>query len=319
MEQAQAERGISQKGGGRLLCWCLLLLSGIVYGSSFSFMKIAAEGGANPLGMVFWFALLAACVLAVELCVTGRLGRPDFNLLKFCIPWSVLSVILPNLCFFYAAKAVQASVIALGIALVPLLTLAGAILLRREALTAQRAAGLALGAIGIMMVLLPKTSLPMASDTYFVVIAFAGAACYAAEHLYIEIRAPKTVGVDQLIFLMFASASILLLPIVLATDTFFLPGFPPTLAEWAVIAVAMITLLDYFLITRLILWAGPVFTSQAAYIVTLAGVIWGAVIFGDSLSIWIWTAICALMTGLLLVRPRDLDRQMAGATNSLER
>ena len=288
----------------RALCWSVLLASGIIYGSSFSFMKIAASGGANPFGMVFWFAVLATAVLGAELAITGRLGRLEGGSLKFCVPWGILSVVLPNLCFFYAAGAIQASVIAMGIALVPNLTLAGAILLGRETLTARRAAGIARGGAAVMMILLPKSSLPKIGDTIFVLVAFAGAACYAVEHLYIEARAPTHVGVDQLLFLMFSSVTVLLLPVVLLTGTFFLPQWPLSSAEWAMIAVAGITLLDYFFITLLILWAGPVFTSQAAYIVTLAGVVWGSVFFQDRHSLWIWGAIATLMVGLTLVRPR---------------
>jgi drug/metabolite transporter (DMT)-like permease len=288
----------------RFFCWSILLASGIIYGSSFSFMKIAIVGGANPLGMVFWFAILATCVLTAELAIVGKLNKLDFKLLSFCIPWGILSVIFPNLFFFYAAKEIQASIIAMGIALVPILTLTGAILLKRERLTLRRSMGIGLGAAGVMMILLPKTSLPKVDDTFFALVAFAGAACYAAEHLYIEARAPSDVGIDQLLFLMFSSVSVLLLPVVLATGTFFVPHWPLGMTEWAIVAVASVTLMDYFFITLLILWAGPVFTSQAAYIVTLAGVVWGIVILHDSHSLWIWGAICTLMLGLTFVRPR---------------
>jgi drug/metabolite transporter (DMT)-like permease len=103
---------------------------------------------------------------------------------------------------------------------------------------------------------------------------------------------------------MFSSVSILLLPLILVTGTFFVPHWLLGIPEGAMIAVAAVTLLDYFFITLLILWAGPVFTSQAAYIVTLAGIVWGIVVFHESHSPWIWAAICTLMLGLKLVRPR---------------
>jgi len=107
---------------------------------------------------------------------------------------------------------------------------------------------------------------------------------------------------------MFSSASVLLFPVILLTGTFFLPHWPLGTTEWAITAVAAVTLLDYFFITLLIIWAGPVFTSQAAYIVTLAGVVWGVVIFHDNHSLWIWGAICSLVIGLTFVRPRLRDQ-----------
>lgn len=268
-------------------------------------MKIAVERGAHPLGMVFWFALIASIVLVIELAIRGNLRRFEVRYLKFCAPWAILSVIFPNLFFFYAATEVQPSIIAIGIALVPLLTLCGATLLRRETHTARRAVGIALGAVGIGMILLPKTSLPDVKDTFFVIIAFAGAACYAAEHLYIELKIPDDLAIDQLLLLMFLSATMILVLPVWLTGTFFVPSWPLGTTELAIVSVAGVTLMDYFFVTLLIVWAGPVFASQAAYIVTLAGVIWGIAIFGDELSVWVWGALVVLMCGLVFVHPRD--------------
>ncbi len=294
----------------RILCWGVLLASGIIYGSSFSWMKIAVGGGASPLGMVFWFALIATLILTIELAVRGKLERMELRLLQFCIPWAIISVIFPNLFFFYAATEIQPSLIAIGIALVPILTMLGATVLGREFLSTRRAVGIALGAVGVAMILLPDTSLPEASDTFFVLLAFAGAACYAAEHLYIEMKLPSDVAIDQLLLLMFLSATIMLLPVVVVTGTFFTPTWPLGTTEIAIASVAGVTLMDYyFFITLLIVWAGPVFTSQAAYIVTLAGIAWGIVIFDDALSIWLWGAIVVLMCGLSLVRPREPRRE----------
>jgi len=268
-------------------------------------MKIAVEGGAHPLGMVFWFALIATLILTAEIGARGKLRCIELRNLNFCIPWAILSVISPNLLFFYAAIEIQPSIIAIGIALVPMITLLGATFLRRETLTARRSVGLALGAIGIGMILLPKTSLPDAKDTLFVLIAFAGAACYAAEHLYIEVKLPDDIAIDQLLLIMFMSATIMLIPAVFLTGTFFVPSWPLGPPEFAIVSVAGVTLLDYFLITLLIVWAGPVFTSQAAYIVTIAGVVWGVVIFDDDLSMWVWSALVIIMCGLAFVRPRE--------------
>ncbi len=288
----------------QFVCWALLLTSGILYGSSFSWMKLAVSGGANPLGMVFWFVLIAGFVLGCKQLLFGRERIFGPGLLAFCVPWAVLSVILPNLLFFYAAGKIQAGLIAIGISLVPILTLSGAILLGRESLNLRRAIGITLGAIGVTMILLPDTSLPKAGDALYVVIAFAGACCYAAEHLFIEIRIPKEVRLESLLFLMFLSAVLILFPLVLLTDTFVVPNWPLQTTELAILTVAAVTLLDYFIITLLIVWAGPVFTSQAAYIVTLAGVAWGIVIFDDVHSPWIWAAMFVLMVGLTFVRPR---------------
>jgi hypothetical protein len=121
--------------------------------------------------------------------------------------------------------------------------------LKREKLTFRCCLGIYLGAVGVMMILLPKSTLPKIADTFFSLVAFAGAACYAAEHLYIEVRAPSNVGIDKLLFLMFLSASVLLLPVALATNSFFVPHWPFGMTEWAIVAIASVTLIDYYFIT----------------------------------------------------------------------
>ena len=49
---------------------------------------------------------------------------------------------------------------------------------------------------------------------------------------------------------------------------------------------------------------GPVFASQTAYLITLAGVFWGLVLFDESHSAYIWIALVLMILGLSLVRPR---------------
>ena len=46
------------------------------------------------------------------------------------------------------------------------------------------------------------------------------------------------------------------------------------------------------------------FAAQTAYVVTLSGVLWGIVIFGEQHSPWIWGALAVMLIGLALVTPR---------------
>ena len=50
--------------------------------------------------------------------------------------------------------------------------------------------------------------------------------------------------------------------------------------------------------------SGPIFASQVGYLVTVSGMIWGAVIFGEKHSAWIWIAFVLMMLGLLCISPR---------------
>ena len=61
----------------------------------------------------------------------------------------------------------------------------------------------------------------------------------------------------------------------------------------------------YTLLLHVIRSAGPVFASQSAYVITLAGVFWGIVLLGERHSLYVWAALALMLVGLALVRPRD--------------
>ena len=60
--------------------------------------------------------------------------------------------------------------------------------------------------------------------------------------------------------------------------------------------------------------AGPLFASQTGYVVTLAGVIWGIYLFGESHSAWVWGSVVVMMLGLALVTPRRTDANLVEGT-----
>ncbi len=198
---------------------------------------------------------------------------------------------------------------ALAIALVPIATYAGAIWLKHDQPSLRRCIGLGMGAVAALLVVLPETSLPERSDMVWMLLPFGVVLCYAAEHLYFAFKAPPNVPSEGLLLLMLIGAALTLLPLTLVTSTFHVPTFPPNKTDLALLGVAIVTVLDYFLFMFLMARAGPVFTSQAAYVVTLAGVGWGMLLFGESHSIWIWIALIMALLGVSLVQPKRLSSQ----------
>jgi len=46
-----------------------------------------------------------------------------------------------------------------------------------------------------------------------------------------------------------------------------------------------------------------VFSSQIAYVITIAGVILSAIVLNEVYSGWVWAALILMMVGMVLVRP----------------
>lgn len=273
-------------------------------------IKVAVADGAHPLGLTFWFAALSAVMTGGAAALRGRFKQLNRGMIRFCLLWSLLGTVIPGVLFFYAAREIPAGIIALAIAMVPILTYLGALATRQDEATLGRIAGILLGAIAGAILILPEATLPKPEDSFWVLMTFLAAFCFAIEHLYFASRAPKDAPLDLMLCVMFSGAALVLLPMIWvsglwATGSFVVPSWPPTATDLVVLGVAAVTTADYFFFALLIAWAGPVFTSQAAYIVTLSGVLWGIVLFGENHSLGIWAALALLMIGIFLVRPRS--------------
>ncbi len=288
-----------------LFGWSLLVLSGVIFGASFSLFKIAAESGQSPISLAFWYVTLSAALLAPFVFWKHwghmRIGRSAF---WFCFVWGTLSTTIPALLFFVAARELPAGIIAMAISFVPIATFAGAILLGHDEPSFVRCVGLGFGAAAALMVTIPETSLPEGSDAGWLVLPLGVVICYAAEHLFFALRVPPDARPETLLLLMFVFGAGTLLPLTLATGTLHAPFMSARMPDLALLGAAIVTVLDYFLFMALVIRFGPVFTSQAAYVVTIAGVGWGVLLLGETHSIWVWTAILVAVAGAMMVQPR---------------
>jgi drug/metabolite transporter (DMT)-like permease len=83
---------------------------------------------------------------------------------------------------------------------------------------------------------------------------------------------------------------------------------PWNVLQWSGVAMAAINAVLTVIFIASIRRAGPVFTSQTAYLITFSGVIWGVLLLDERHSPWIWSAMLVMCAGVALVslRPRDL-------------
>jgi hypothetical protein len=72
-----------------------------------------------------------------------------------------------------------------------------------------------------------------------------------------------------------------MLPVVLATKSLVPLGWPLSEAGWVGLALGVNSAICYGPHICLVNHADPVFDSQTCDVVTLSGVIWGIIIFGD--------------------------------------
>ena len=299
---------VSAAKSNRLWFTFLVLLSGGSWSLVFSLGKIAGSGVHDALGLTFWQGVGGGLML-LTISALRRRGLPfDRRSVGFYVICGIFGTALPTFLIFKVAPEVGAGILAITMALVPLMTYGAAILAGIDRIAAMRIAGLVLGVSAVLLIILPAAEQGSAIAILWLLAALAIPASYSTENLLLAIRGPKNVDAITLVGAFQIAGALLLLPITLITGTFTILDGPWGDPEWAAFVMMLINAPSYALFLYVLQRTGPVFASQTTYVVTICGVFWGIVLFGETHSAWVWAALAAMMVGITLVRERKVDR-----------
>lgn len=288
----------------RFGAWFLLLGLGVGWGLSFSLAKIAAGGGGHPLGIAYWQSLIAAAVM-ILVALARRCPLPlRRRHIVFYALCGILGTAIPNTVYYYAASRVSAGVLSITVATVPLMTFVAAVLFKIDKVVLKRVLGVLCGISAIVLLVQPEKGAAHPGAWIWTLAAVLGAVGYTAENMIIAIRQPGGLTAFHIAAGMFVAATVVMTPFMAVDGVFVKMAWPWGVVEWSIVGMAMVSVSAYGLFAHLIVRTGPVFASQTAYVVTLAGVFWGMAIFGERHSLWVWVALAVMLVGLGLVSPR---------------
>lgn len=295
---------------GRLsLQICGLLVMGVGWGGNIMLAKLATGLGAPPAGLAFLEAAGSGLLL---LLITWTRNRPpslDTRHLRFYVISGALGVAFPNIVIFHAARHLSAGLIAILMTLIPLVTYGLSLALRIERFWWVRAVGLLFGLLGVTLILAPSSSLPEPGLVGWVVAGFLATTMFAVQNVYIAHAWPRDGDALALSCGGLIASALLLLPFAGLSEGFIDLTPPWGTVQWAGMAMAAINALMTALFIFSIRYAGPVFASQTAYLITIAGVLWGMLLFHEHHSLWIWAAMLAMCAGVALVTRRPRERR----------
>lgn len=285
--------------------WTVLAVMGATWGLGISLSRIAATRGAHPLGIAFWECSIAGLLLLgliayrrIPLPLTAPLARLHFAT-------GLLGMVIPGAAFFYSAVHVPAGILAITVGLVPILTFVASALVGIEKLAVGRLLGVVLGTLAVALLVAPEGSLPDPAQLPWVLLSVVSAISYAILNVVIALRAPPGMNSLALVCGMFVAATVVMIPILYATGGFAPFGWPWGIVEWCFVGLGLVNAVAFVLYFTLIEKAGPVFSSFTANMVTLFGVLWGIIIFGEQNSVWVWLSFATVMVALAMVAPRE--------------
>ena len=293
------------EGLKKFLPWILLLAMGLGWGLAFSLAKLAIMAGGMPLGMAFW-QMVASTVMTFAICKLRGLPIPfsRHHIVNYLIV-SVLATSVPSSCLMFAAGRLPAGVVAITIAIVPMLTYALATGLGRERQSMVRLTGLLCGIAAILLLVLPETSFPDRSAVPWILVAAIAPTFHAFNNINLTRPAMANMHPLHIIFGANLIGAMTLLPMAVLSGQMFPLAFPFGVLEWALLGNSVISVLAFVSFITTIKLAGPVFASQTGYLVTISGVIWGMMLFGETHSAWVWASLVVMLIGLSLVSPRQ--------------
>jgi drug/metabolite transporter (DMT)-like permease len=290
-----------------LRTWGLILLLGAIWGGSFFFARIAVQE-IPPLTLVLFRVAIAAVALHVYLGIRG----PSFRLaLPYALPFfglALLNNVIPFSLMFAGQTEIGAGLASVLNATTPFWTLiVASFLTADEKLTWNKAAGIALGIAGTVVMIGPGIVAGAGGPVWAKLALIGTALSYAFAFVVAKrfrLLPPVIVATGQL-----TASTLIMVPVVLLAH-----GADGVLAAspevWAaVLALALLaTAFAYIVYFSIVASAGATNASFVTLIVPVSAILLGAMFLGERLEFFEMAGMALIGGGLVTIDGRLLAR-----------
>lgn len=295
----------------------LLVTASVIYGSVFSLNKLAAEAGWQPMQFAFAQSLLAGLVLAVFVMLRRQLPRPSLRLGLACLVIGSLFVGLPITLLSHVAPHLPAAMTTLVLALAPVVTLAFAILLKIETFRWQALAGIACGLAGIAILVAPGAAEGSNAEAGWFLLALLAPLMFGLGNVLSSLLRPPVTASTVMAGGSLLGSALGLLPLLALSGLLYWPPLAPgATAPW--LLASLVNAVFFVMLFEIIRRAGPTFFAQFNYLAVIAGVAWGALLFGERPGLVFWLALALMLAGVYFAtrapaRPAAAGQPAAGS------
>ena len=279
----------------------LLLILGTIWGSSYLFIKVAVVE-IPVMTLITGRLLLAAIILWILHWVLGQSMQHSKSLWKTYAVMGILSGALPYSLIAWGERYIPSSLAALLQATMPIFTVILAIFLSDDGrMTWTRVIGIVVGFVGVGILVAPDILHGMQANLLgqlAIVLSsasYAGAAIFARKRLRGQPPLASTTG-------QMTMGAILTLPLSLLIDRpFHLSPSLPAVASWLSLTV-LGTVIAYIIYYALIERTSATFVSTVTYVIPVNGLVLGALVLGEPLTLVLAASSVLILFGVLLVR-----------------
>jgi drug/metabolite transporter (DMT)-like permease len=285
--------------------WTMLLVLSALWGSSFLFFALLVTE-LPPLTVVLGRVGLAALMLNLLLAVRGMPMRATLPWRDFAV-MGLLNNLLPFLLITLGVARIPSGLAAILNATTPIFTvLAAHWLTTDERLTPAKAAGVACGFAGVVLLIGPGLLGGMGqADTLGQLCCLGAAVSYAFAGLYgrrFRALAPLQVATGQV-----TASTVLLLPVALAVDRIWTLPMPSATAWAALVGIALLcTAAGYVLYFAVLARAGATNLVLVTFLLPVTALLLGALVLGEPVSARALAGMAVIGLGLAAIDGRLL-------------
>ena len=194
-----------------------------------------------------------------------------------------------------------ASLLPIGVALVPGVIYLMALAFRLERCGWLRLGGIGLRLAGVLLILLPKASLPEPGMAGWLALSLLATFSFSLRAVLVPLMRPPATPSLSLACGLLITASVIMLVSMAASGQWWAFDGAFGIGHGMVLAAMVNNALLLVLIFEIIRLTGPVFFGGINYVSMLIGVALGIIIFAERHTMWVWLAIALVLAGLYLV------------------
>lgn len=301
---ASGVRTISAKAPAGTATAVQFVLLGLVWGSSFLFIKVGL-GGLSPAQVVWARLVLGALTLGLFVLLRRERLPRSIRVWGHLTVVAVSFCVVPFLLFAWAGQHVSSGLSSIYNATTPIMTaIMAALLFRVEKLSLVQVLGIVVGIGGVVVIIAPWGAAGL-DESIVAQLALLGAtACYGFSLAYMR-RFLANSGTTALVF-SFLNIGIAAAIMVLLTPAIALT--PVRLDPWIVVSMLLLgclgTGIAYIWNQNTLRAWGPTRASTVTYVTPVVGVALGIVILGEQLSWNEPVGALIVFLGILLAQDR---------------
>jgi drug/metabolite transporter (DMT)-like permease len=290
--------------------WLLFTFVGLIWGTSFLWIKIAVQE-VSPFVLVSFRTLFAALGLVVYLLIDRKARMPWKEIaprLPVFIVLGLVNVAIPWLLISWAEMHIESGVASILNATMPLWTIIIApLVISDDKITLPKLAGLATGFIGVVLLFLPSIGKGWSTNLLGQSAVLGATLCYASATIFARKKAHGLNPQTQT-FLQFTMSTLIVWSLTFGIEKqITLPALPIT---W--LALLWLGLLGsgfaYIIYFSLLHRLGPTRLSMVTYIPPVVGVLLGIIFLGEAFH---WQALVGallILSGISIVNLKSKEK-----------